>query len=494
MGKFAMKYLYLLSIFALLPLASPSLLAQDTSCGIAWGPILNLSGEDPNAFWPHVAVQGETLHVTWFGGGYRLPYRRSLDGGATWEPIREMIGDTTVFFATRPWVVANTRFVYLVSSNNTPQGSTPVLIMKSSDRGTTWSVPDSINSERAGTTTNVSIHGDTIVVQYERPSPHSMFTFFRTTNGGQTWDSTRAPARAPVVIGGGAFHNARQQPIDGDEVVYKRSLNLGDSWQDSVVLSSLDGEWSHDVRVTISEDIPPRIYVTWRDTKYGCLTLVGCSIIMRMSGDGGLSWSDEYLMTDAPVGYNWDWGQQIATGGEKAMAVWTNDQTGHIDMRYSVNQGDSWSPLCDVTPGRSTTDPSCTITPSLVHVLWEDLYADGAHIYYRRGLLLSDQVEEPKATPKAFSLMQNYPNPFNGETRIEYALDRTDPESWVTLRVYNVLGQEVATLVNERQESGRHCVTWDGSRASSGVYIYRLSVSKDSSPTRILRRTMMLLK
>jgi hypothetical protein len=492
-----MKHLHLISVFALLPLASQPLLAQDTSCGIAWGPILNLSGDDPNVAWPHVAVQGESLHVTWWGGGYRLPYRRSLDGGITWEPTREMISDTSVAFAQYPWVVADSRFVYLIFAKTTAQGSSPVCFIRSSDRGTTWTPQDSISNERANSITNVSLRGDTIVVQFPRPSPHNTYCPFTTTNGGLTWDSAQVPARGPIVIGGGALHNAREQIISGQEVVYKRSLNLGDSWQDSVVISTLDGEWSHDARMTISNSFPPRIYVTWRDTKYGCLTLVGCSIIMRMSGDGGLSWGDEYVMTETPVGYNWDWGQQIATGGETVVAVWTNDQTGHINTRYSGDRGDSWSLLCDVTPGHSTTDPSCTVTPPFLHFLWEDIdtgSTSGAHIYYRRGLILSDQVEEPKATPKEFSLLQNYPNPFNGETQIEYALDRTGPESWVTLRVFNILGQEVATLVNERQESGRHCVKWDGSRASSGVYIYRLSVSKDSSPTRILRRTMMLLK
>jgi hypothetical protein len=492
-----MKCLHRFFLFTLLNLGLTPLEAQDP-CGIAWGPIINLSGDDPNAFIPHVAVQGDTLHVTWWGGGYRLPYRRSLDGGATWQPTREMISDTSVAFAHYPWVIADSRFVYLVFAKATPQGVSPVCFMKSSDRGSSWSLQDSISDEPAGMLTNVFLRGDTIVVQVPRPSPHDPYCLFRTTNGGTSWDTSLVPARGQTVIGGGAFHNARGGifPGHGQEVSYKRSMNLGDSWQDSVVLSGLDDEWSNDARIAASDENPPRIFVMWRDTKYGCLAMVGCSIIMRASGDGGHTWGEEYLMTDSPVGYNWDRGQQIATSGEKVIAVWTNDQTGHINMRHSVNRGESWSLLCDVTPSRAATDPSCAITPSFVHVLWEDVITGtgAVHIYYRRGLILSDEVETPQSLPDGFSLLQNYPNPFNEQTRMDYTLRSGGSRCWVTFRVFDLLGREVAQLVNEQQEPGRHTVRWNAKSVSSGVYICRLSVFEGALPTRTFSRKMLLLK
>ncbi len=77
-----------------------------------------------------------------------------------------------------------------------------------------------------------------------------------------------------------------------------------------------------------------------------------------------------------------------------------------------------------------------------------------------------------------FRLNQNYPNPFNPSTTIRYNLPK---ESRVSLKIYNVLGQEVRTLVNRREGSGEHFVVWDGRNhlrhaVSSGVYLYRLEV------------------
>lgn len=73
--------------------------------------------------------------------------------------------------------------------------------------------------------------------------------------------------------------------------------------------------------------------------------------------------------------------------------------------------------------------------------------------------------------PKFFSLEQNYPNPFNPVTTIEYSLPVVGE---VSLIIYNVIGEEVAGLVNEVQQAGFHLVTWNATKMSSGIYFYRL--------------------
>jgi hypothetical protein len=80
-------------------------------------------------------------------------------------------------------------------------------------------------------------------------------------------------------------------------------------------------------------------------------------------------------------------------------------------------------------------------------------------------------VEVDFTVPVQFELKQNYPNPFNPTTTISW---QSPVGSHQTLKVYDVLGNEVATLVNEYREAGRYEVTFDASNLASGMYLYRL--------------------
>jgi lysophospholipase L1-like esterase len=88
--------------------------------------------------------------------------------------------------------------------------------------------------------------------------------------------------------------------------------------------------------------------------------------------------------------------------------------------------------------------------------------------------------------PEKLSLSQNYPNPFNPSTEIKYNISQT---SMVTLKVYDLLGRKVATLVNREQKAGNYTVNFDASKLASGIYIYRIQAG-DFSVT----KKMTLLK
>jgi len=99
------------------------------------------------------------------------------------------------------------------------------------------------------------------------------------------------------------------------------------------------------------------------------------------------------------------------------------------------------------------------------------------------GILMTKQFIFSYTGPKEFKLEQNFPNPFNPTTTIQYQLPQ---DAKVTLKVYDILGSEVATLVNEEQEAGYKEVQFNGSSLSSGVYIYRLTAGNYNSTKKMM--------
>ena len=91
--------------------------------------------------------------------------------------------------------------------------------------------------------------------------------------------------------------------------------------------------------------------------------------------------------------------------------------------------------------------------------------------------------------PKEFALAQNYPNPFNPGTTITYQLPTT---SNVTLKIYNTLGQEVATLVDGGQEAGYKSVVWNAQNVASGVYFCRIAATSGQTAFREVRKMLVL--
>jgi predicted outer membrane repeat protein len=114
---------------------------------------------------------------------------------------------------------------------------------------------------------------------------------------------------------------------------------------------------------------------------------------------------------------------------------------------------------------------------------WFAPYARSGDHYYVDGVVLqklgpeivSGTLEKKVDIPTEYALSQNYPNPFNPSTTIEYALPHA---GFVTLKVYNVLGEEVASLIAGDHAAGTFKTTWDASNMPSGVYFYRLTAGE----------------
>ena len=112
--------------------------------------------------------------------------------------------------------------------------------------------------------------------------------------------------------------------------------------------------------------------------------------------------------------------------------------------------------------------------------------ADGKWYYQTMDVTLATGVGDEGTVVNKFNLDQNYPNPFNPSTKISYSLAE---RSNVSLKVYDVLGNEVANLVNGTQEAGSHSLTFDGANLASGLYIYKIQAGQFTQS-----KKMMLLK
>lgn len=116
----------------------------------------------------------------------------------------------------------------------------------------------------------------------------------------------------------------------------------------------------------------------------------------------------------------------------------------------------------------------------------ENVIADGTSLLFTPGKFKPVSVgvaSEAAGQPKDFMLFQNYPNPFNPATTISYSIPRY---SHVELKIYDMLGREVKTMVSKYQEAGRYSVQLDGSSLSSGIYIYTIHAGEYSASRKLI--------
>jgi hypothetical protein len=172
-----------------------------------------------------------------------------------------------------------------------------------------------------------------------------------------------------------------------------------------------------------------------------------------------------------------------STGGETPLFNAYTEDVGKVTLMNAVINGDA-----------ATGDGS--IVTVTFRVLSE--FEDNARFEIAEGLVFDPKgLANPvvtlgalnvETTPTEFSLLQNYPNPFNPETTIRYNLAET---ANVQLRIYNIVGQVVRTLVGERQAAGRYQVRWNGTddrgvAVSSGIYFYQISAGKFQDVKRLM--------
>ena len=132
---------------------------------------------------------------------------------------------------------------------------------------------------------------------------------------------------------------------------------------------------------------------------------------------------------------------------------------------------------------------SGTTTRSRSYSYTDENPGSGIYIYRLKQVDLngtcsySDEVTVNVFSPIKYTLEQNYPNPFNPSTTIKYSIPE---DGIVKLKIYNLLGEEIFTLVNTVQKAGRYEIVFDASRLASGVYYYRLEAQSYTSVKKMI--------
>ncbi|MDI6767290.1 MAG: hypothetical protein QME52_10755 [Bacteroidota bacterium] len=271
----------------------------------------------------------------------------------------------------------------------------------------------------------------------------------------------------------------------------------------------------------------------------GMVWLGAPSIAMDGSGNFAVAWGDHrndnndiyfqrYDSTGTPTGVNIKANDDEGTayqvfpslamdGGGDFVIVWQDYRNGLynpdvIGQRFYADgspRGANYRIVAD-GPNSGEQLPVVAANGSTIVFAWEDnRRSKGWDIYAKivgwdwEGVTSVENGRNGEWEMGSYELMQNYPNPFNPKTDIRFRIPafaeasagRSD-FSHVALKIHDVLGREVATLVNEKKEPGEYMVTWDATGYHSGVYIYQLTVSIDpfGTGTQTITRKAILIK
>jgi len=216
----------------------------------------------------------------------------------------------------------------------------------------------------------------------------------------------------------------------------------------------------------------------------------------------GVNWTEQAILNAGDGAAVDRFGGAVSISGDYAIVGasqhddnGSNSGSAYIFMRDSVNWIQVQKLLAsdgaaDDEFGSSVSisgDDEIAIVGTPLH---DDNFENSGSAYVYSGFVTGID-EEISDVPTTFSLEQNYPNPFNPTTTIKYDLPK---DSKVVLSIYNLLGQEIRTLVNGTETAGRKAVVWNGKNdagktVGSGVYVYRLEAGAT-----VKSRKMLFLK
>ena len=251
--------------------------------------------------------------------------------------------------------------------------------------------------------------------------------------------------------------------IGGETAIFApfiaRSTNKGSSW--NTVSPDLGGDNACN-SIVVHPWAPDTVYA-------------GMEGAVIKSTDGGASWNMTGLQ-GTPIYF---YGLALDPYSPDHLYAGGTPAGNSFALFESINGGASWREIIPPYPLKGIS--KLVVDPTDGNRVYIATLGDGVWRFRSTATSLSEEPSTPR-----LALLQNFPNPFNPFTRINYRIPRN---SQVSLRIYNLLGETIRTLVEEEQNAGSYEVEFDGSSLSSGFYLYRLTADRYT-----LSRKMLLIR
>ncbi len=365
--------------------------------------------------------------------GFSGLFLKSVDNGETWKST--YISDKNVSPTVENIFFLNNDIGYAAQRNRT--------VSKTIDGGETWiQIMNDTLSNRVRNYGVQFINEDIGFVVGKGGSDVS--AFYKTSDGGANWISLIADPNLTNELNSLHFFDENNGVVAGDESALAYTTDGGTNWTKIVPNNMPPGE--HDF-----------YEIEFLNENFGLAA--GEKLIQTT--DGGKTW--EYI--------------EVADLSKKIESIAIYDEltwylTGSKFLYVTYDGGYTWEDIIDLDIVTVATNYSITVDRD--GYVW--LAGNNSEVY-RATPTVDVKLIDDNLISK-FSLEANYPNPFNPSTIINYSIPRSkelnsEPQN-VTLKVFNMLGQEVATLVNETQRAGRYEVEFYATNLSSGLYIYTL--------------------
>ncbi|MFZ4590733.1 MAG: T9SS type A sorting domain-containing protein [Ignavibacteria bacterium] len=440
-----------------------------------------------------VASSGTAVHVVWFDyrdGNPAIYYKRSTDAGVNWGIDTRLTNNTGN--SVNPSIAVSGSFVNVVWQD-ARDGNQEIYFKRSTDAGITWGADIRLTKNNSlSENPSIAVSGPVVNVVWrdERDGNREIY-YKHSTNAGTSWgmetrltNNTAESSLPSVALSGSVVYVVWVDRRDVQEQIYfKRSTDAGVNWgADTRLTNNNAGSYNPSVAVSGSA-----VHIVWFDIRD-----YNREIYYKRSIDGGASWEADVRLTNDTA---FSFYPSVALSGSTVHVLWIDTREGNYEVYYkhSIDAGISWGADTRLTNNTAHSAwTSVSVSGSAVNVVWEDNRDGNYEIYYKRNPTGNPLGIQNISTEilSSYSLGQNYPNPFNPITVIRFNITGfpvgTSGNDKMVLKVYDVQGREVQTLVNERLNAGTYEVKFDGSGLTSGVYFYKMVTEGFTETKRML--------